>query len=211
MHIDLDALSAKDRYKLLTAVVIPRPVAWVTTISPAGVVNAAPYSFFNVFGKEPATVILGLEHHADGRRKDTTNNINATGEFVVNIATPELNEAMVATAAAYDPEVSEAEALGLALAPSVKVRPPRLADVAVAIECRKTVAMSFGSEREIMIGEAVGLAARDGLVDTERMYVNWGADYPVARLFADRYARLVEIERQPIPAPADRKARASGE
>lgn len=204
MHIDLDALTPKDRYKLLTAVVIPRPVAWVTTVNAKGVVNAAPFSFFNVFGKEPATVILGLEHHSDGRRKDTTENIDATGEFVVNIATPDLNEAMVATAAAYGRDESEPEALGLALAPSVKVKPPRLADAPVALECRKTVSMTFGTEREILIGEAIGLAARDGLVDTDRMYVDWGGNFPVARLFADRYGRVVEIERRAIP-PAPQK------
>jgi flavin reductase (DIM6/NTAB) family NADH-FMN oxidoreductase RutF len=203
MHIDLLSLAPQDRYKLLTAVVIPRPVAWVTTVSPAGVVNAAPYSFFNLFGKDPATVILGLEHRADGTPKDTTRNIHDTREFVVNIATPSLNAAMVATAAAYDPGVSEPEALGLPLAPSVMVRPPRLADVPVAIECRFTVSLVFGPEREILVGEAVGLAARDGMIDMERLYVDWAGDFPVARLFADRYARLEEIERQPIPAPVE--------
>ena len=77
--IDLTALAPATRYKLLTAVVLPRPIAWVTTISPAGVVNAAPFSFFNVFGQDPALLVLGLEHHADGRMKDTARNIRDTG------------------------------------------------------------------------------------------------------------------------------------
>jgi len=180
-------------------VVIPRPVAWVTTVSAAGLVNAAPYSFFNLFGKDPALVILGLERNGAGLMKDTARNIRETGEFVVNIATPGLNEAMVATAAAYDPDTSEPAALGLAVAPSAQVAPPRLADVPVAIECRHTVTLAFSAERDIVVGEAIGLAARDGLVDLERMYVDWGGDFPVARLFADRYARLEEIGRRPIP------------
>lgn len=201
MHLAFADLSPHDRYKLLCAVVLPRPVAWVTTISPDGVVNAAPFSFFNVFGEDPATVVLGLQHHPDGRRKDTTRNIEATGEFVVNIATPDLNEIMVATAAAYGPDRGEPEALGLATTPSMLVKPPRLSIAPVALECRKTVALGLGPGREVLVGEAIGLAARDGLVDTERMYVNWNGDYPVARLFADRYARLVEIERRTIPEP----------
>ena len=199
IEIDLLSLAPRDRYKLLTAVVIPRPVAWVTTLSAGGVVNAAPYSFFNLFGKDPALVILGLEHRSDGSPKDTARNIRDTGEFVVNIATPDLNEAMVATAAAYPAEQGEPEALGLVTAASAHVAPPRLAQVPVAIECRHTVTLGFSAERDIVIGEAVGLAARDGLIDLDTMYVDWGGNYPVARLFADRYARLEEIERRSIP------------
>lgn len=199
--LDLDRMSAAERYKLLTAVVIPRPIAWVTTISATGVVNAAPYSFFNVFGQDPAVVILGLEHRADGSPKDTERNIDATGEFVVNICTHDVMADMVNTAASYDAEESEPEVLGLALAPSAKVAPPRLADAPVAIECRRLFGISLSSERQILLGNAVGLAARDGLVDPETKRVDWNDDYPVARLFADRYARLGQIDRLSIPKP----------
>lgn len=199
LNVDLGALDPKDRYKLLTAVVIPRPVAWVTTISDEGIVNAAPFSFFNLFGKDPALVALGLEHHADGSPKDTTRNIRAGGEFVINIATPDLTVAMVGTAAHYAPTAGEPEALGLPTAPSAHIAPPRLADVPVAIECRRTVALTFSPEREIVIGEAVGLAAREGMVDLANWHVHWNGDYPIARLFADRYARLEEIAPQSVP------------
>lgn len=198
-ELDLLALDPQTRYKLLTALILLRPVAWVTTISSAGLVNAAPYSFFNLFGKDPALVILGIEHRPDGTPKDTVRNIQQTRVFVVNIATPDLNEAMVATAAPYDPDTSEPETLGLALAPSVHVAAPRLADVLVAIECRHTLTLGFSSERDIIVGEAIGLAAWPGLIDIEKMHVNWDGDFPVARLFADRYAKLTEIERRPIP------------
>ena len=200
LNLDLDALSAKDRYKLLTAVVIPRPIAWVTTLNKDGLVNAAPFSFFNVLGQDPALVILGLERR-DGAAKDTERNIDATGEFVVNIPVLDDVEAMVGTAAAYPADQSEPEALGLDLAPSLKVAPPRLAKAAVAIECERMMALSLSAERSIMLGRAVGLASRDGLIDPETMYVNWNGDYPIARLFGDRYGRIEEIERHVIPQP----------
>ena len=95
--------------------------------------------------------------------------------------------------------MGEPAALGLATAPSAQVAPPRLADAPAAIECRHTVTMAFSAERDIVVGEAVALHARDGLIDLERMHVDWEGDYPVARLFADRYARLDEIARRPIP------------
>lgn len=199
--LDLDTIPAADRYKLLTALVIPRPVAWVTTMSTDGVVNAAPYSFFNVFGQDPAVIILGLQHRPDGSAKDTERNIDATGEFVVNIATPALLDDMVDSAASYGPGESEAEALALKLLPSGRVKPPRLADAPVAIECERMMALSLSAERAIMLGRAVGIYTREGLVDTERMHVHWEGDFPVARLFADRYARLEEIAPRSIPLP----------
>lgn len=200
MNVDLAALDPRTRYKLLCGVVIPRPVAWVTTRSASGVVNAAPFSFFNVFGQDPALIVLGLENRADGSPKDTTRNIAETGEFVINILTPDLAGNMVATAATYPPETSEPNALGLDLEPSQSVKPPRLAAAPVALECRKLASLSFSAERELLVGEALFLHARPGLVDEATMRVDWGGDFPVARLFADRYARLVEIDRHPIPS-----------
>jgi flavin reductase (DIM6/NTAB) family NADH-FMN oxidoreductase RutF len=197
--LDFDALPPQDRYKLLSALVIPRPVAWICTVSATGVANAAPYSFFNVFGEAPALVVLGLQHRADGAPKDTTANIRRSGEFVICLATPALTDAMVATAAAYPPETGEPAALGLATAPSLKVAPPRLADAPVAMECRRLTALTFGPTRELLVGEVVALHARPGLIDPDTLRVDWAGDYPVARLFADRYARLEEIDRRAIP------------
>ncbi len=203
-ELDLTRLAPIDRYKLLTAIVVPRPVAWVTTQDKTGRVNAAPFSFFNLFGQDPALIILGLEHNRDGSGpKDTSRNIAETGEFVVNIVTPDLVEAMVATAAAYPSEIGEPAALNLELAPSTLVTPPRLAAAPAAIECRLKDTLRYSPERDIVVGEAVALAARDGLIDTARMHVDWGGEFPIARLFADRYARLEEIGRHAIPQPMD--------
>lgn len=205
LSLDLDAMTPALRYKLLTAVVLPRPVAWVMTVGADGVVNAAPFSFFNLFGQDPALVILGLEHHADGSPKDTTENIRRSGEFVVNIVTPDLTASMVATAAAYPSAVSEPQALGLGVSPSAFVGPPRLADVPVAIECTLLDRLTYSPERDIVVGRAVGLAAQDGLIDTGTWRVDWNGTYPVARLFADRYARLDEIAPRTIPSLSEPK------
>ncbi|PWJ20913.1 flavin reductase family protein [Jannaschia seohaensis] len=199
VHVDFGDLDPAIRYKLLTALVIPRPVAWITTRGAQGQVNAAPYSFFNVFGQDPPLVVLGLEHRTDGSPKDTTANIARDGEFVVNIATPDLVEEMVATASAYPTERSEPEALGLPLAASSRVAPPRLARAPVALECRRLVALKFSAERDLLVGEVLGIAARDGLIDPETWRVEWAGAYPVARLFGDKYARLEEIAPARIP------------
>ena len=200
-HIDLDEITASERYKLLTALVIPRPIAWVTTSDLEGKTNAAPYSFFNVFGQDPALIILGLEHKADGTAKDTENNINILNEFVVNLVSSNMLENMVETAAVYAPEESEPDILGLSLTSSKKVKPPRLADAPVAIECERMMSLSLSSERSILLGRAVGVFAKNGLIDATTLNVDWSNDYPIARLFADRYAELGRIRRYSIPKP----------
>mgnify|MGYP001251696536 FL=1 len=200
-HIDLDELTASERYKLLTALVIPRPIAWVTTVSSEGINNAAPYSFFNVFGQDPAVIILGLEHKADGTAKDTENNINLLNEFVVNLVSSKVLGNMVDTAAAYAPGESEPDILGLSLTSSKKVKPPRLTDSPVAIECERIMSLSLSRERSILLGRAVGIFAKDGLIDSTTLQVDWANDYPIARLFADQYAEISRIRRFSIPKP----------
>ena len=201
LHIDLDEITASARYKLLTALVIPRPIAWVTTSDLEGKTNAAPYSFFNVFGQDPAVIILGLEHKADGTAKDTENNINILNEFVVNLVSSDMLENMVETAAVYAPKESEPDILGLSLTSSKKVKSPRLTDAPVAIECERMMSLSLSSERSILLGRAVGVFAKNGLIDATTLNVDWSNDYPIARLFADRYAELGRIRRYSIPKP----------
>ena len=201
LHIDLDEVTARERYKLLTALVIPRPIAWVTTLDFEGKTNAAPYSFFNVFGQDPAIIILGLEHKADGTAKDTENNINILNEFVVNLVSSDMLENMVESAALYAPEESEPDILGLSLTSSKKVKPPRLTDAPVAIECERMMSLSLSSERSILLGRAVGVCAKNGLIDATTLNVDWSNDYPIARLFADQYAEIGRIRRYSIPKP----------
>ena len=132
-------LEPRQRYKLLCGLVVPRPIALVTTLSPEGVVNAAPFSFFNVFSENPALIVLGLQHNPDGSPKDTTRNIHVTGEFVVNLVDEAIAEAMNLTSIDFPPGESEPVVAGLGLAVSTLVKPPRLADAPAAFECRRTL------------------------------------------------------------------------
>lgn len=166
-----------------------------------GTTNAAPYSFFNVFGQDPAIIILGLEHKADGTAKDTENNINMLNEFVVNLVSSDMLEDMVQTAAAYAPGESEPDILGLSLTPSKKVKPPRLTNAPVSIECERIMSLSLSKERSILLGRAMGVFSKNGLINAATLHVDWANDYPIARLFADRYAEIGRIRRYSIPRP----------
>ena len=124
MHFDLSQTAPGIAYKLLVATVMPRPIAWVVTQSPQGLVNVAPFSFFNVMGDEPPTVVLGISPGRDGGLKHSAQNIAASGEFVVNLVPFALAGAMNLTSIDAPEGVSEAELAGLDLVPSVKVAPP---------------------------------------------------------------------------------------
>ena len=189
----LSDLASRDRYKLLTAVVIPRPIAWVTTIGPDGTVNAAPYSFFNVFSSDPPLVVLGIESKGEGLLKDTTANIRRTGEFVVNLVDEALGEAMNLSAVDFPPDTSEAEVAGLDLAPCRHVTAPRLAAAPFSLECRRYVTLEVTQERHLVVGEVIALHGREGLVDPQTLRINLEAYRPVGRLFANLYARQREI------------------
>ena len=121
-----DDLAPRERYKVLTAFVLPRPIAWVTTIGPTGVVNAAPFSFFNVFCEDPPLCMFAANHRPDGRAKDTLVNVQRSGEFVVNIADEPLAHAMHDSSGDFPPEIGEPDYLGLKLAPSSRSRCPAL-------------------------------------------------------------------------------------
>jgi flavin reductase (DIM6/NTAB) family NADH-FMN oxidoreductase RutF len=184
----LKDLSRQDRYKLLCAVVVPRPIALVTTLDINGVVNAAPFSFFNVFSEDPPLIVLGLQHKPDLSPKDTTRNIERDGEFVVQMVDEALAKAMNDCAVDFPAGESEVSALGLATAPSVDVKVPRLAAAPFAMECRRTVSLAFGPGRALMVGEVLRVHAREGLLDTKNMYVDFAAYRPIGRLFGNLYS-----------------------
>src|SRR5690606_5308984 len=194
---DLDGRTA---YRLLTGLVAPRPIAWVSTLSPAGVPNLAPFSFFTLLTGRPPTVMFAAGDRPGGEAKDTLANALATGEFVVNLADRQLAEAVNATSAMVAPDVDEFALAGLATAPSVEVAPPRVAAAPAALEARVSQVVPVeGSPATMVLGHVLrvhvrtDLLAADGLVDAERFG-------PVARLGRDEYAALGEVFRLRRPS-----------
>ena len=189
MEYTPDQLTQRERYKVLTGFVLPRPIAWVTTIGPTGVVNAAPFSFFNVFCEDPPLCMFAANARPDGRVKDTVANIARTGEFVVNLADEPLARAMHDSSGDFPPEVGEPGYLGLKLAPSSKVTVPRLDVAPWAMECRTWKTIDVNTTRRLIMGEGVNFHIRDELWDPVTMRVNMDRYHPIGRMFADRYCR----------------------
>lgn len=178
MQIDPALQSNADNYKLLTNLVVPRPIAWVTSLSPAGVVNLAPFSFFNAVGAAPPYLVISVGDNEGGRLKDTAVNIQATGEFVVNLVTEEVFAAMNVSAADFPPEVSELEAAQLHAAASTHIAVPRVAEAQVSLECKLFSAQRLGANT-LFIGEIVMFHVADNLVGA-RLRINNFA--PIGRL-----------------------------
>jgi len=191
--ISFPDLDPRDRYKLLCGVVVPRPIALVTTLNENGGVNAAPFSFFNVFSETPPMVVLGLQHHPDGSFKDTTRNIHRTGEFVVHMVDEALAQGMNDCAIDFPAGDSEVAALGLATLPGEDVAVPRLEAAPFALECRRQVSLAFSPGRELLVGEVLRLHARDGVLDPDRLHVDMAAYRPVGRLFGNLYSTQQDI------------------
>jgi len=187
--IPLNGLPDDRVYKILSSLVVPRPIALVSSQNAEGIVNAAPYSFFNVVSEAPPLLVIGLAHNADGTVKDTTRNIRDSGEFVVNLVDEDIAAAMNICATDFPPDMSELDAAGLTTASSTVVRPPRIAEAPVALECVRQTALTFGEKREIVIGRILHVHVRDGLM-TEGFNVQLDAYRPVGRLFANLYGRI---------------------
>jgi flavin reductase (DIM6/NTAB) family NADH-FMN oxidoreductase RutF len=136
MRIDFTSLKPRDAYQLMVSTILPRPIAWVSSISAEGKVNLAPFSFFQGITSAPPTLMFVPVNARDGSKKDTVRNIEAVPEFVVNLVSFAQAEAMNATAALLPYGESEFEKFGITAAPSEKVRPPRVADAPVSFECR---------------------------------------------------------------------------
>jgi len=164
MEIDPSKLTIQERSALMVSVISPRPIAWVSTISREGVTNLAPFSFFTGISSNPVTVCFAPALNRFGEKKDTLVNIEATGQFVVNVATEETASAMNQTGAAYPRGVSEFEKAGLTPAPSSKVRPPGVRESPVRMECEliQVVTISEGPVGgKLVIGRVVHVHADD--------------------------------------------------
>lgn len=208
--ISFPDLDPRDRYKLLCGVVVPRPIALVTTLDENGAVNAAPFSFFNVFSEAPPLVVLGLQHKSDQSPKDTTRNIQRSGEFVIHMVDEALAATMNDCAIDFPAGDSEVTATGLAALPSIDVKVPRLAAAPFALECRRHVGLTFGPGRELLVGEVLRLHAREGLLDQAKMYVDIDAYRPIGRLFGNLYTTQRDIFALTRESHAEWLARSNG-
>ncbi|MCF4164266.1 flavin reductase family protein [Zavarzinia compransoris] len=184
---DFADLAGRDQYKLLIGTVVPRPIAWVTTVDGSGRVNAAPFSFFNVLSSEPAIVALGLDLKADGTAKDTTRNIRETGEFTVNIVSNALVEAMTVCAIPFPHGTEELAEAGLTTAPGLKLRCPYIKEARAALECRLFQDIALPTGRAIILGEVVA-AHVDDCILTERLHVDAHGLDAVGRMGGEAYA-----------------------
>ncbi len=191
MHIDPKQLDAEQAYKLLTGIVVPRPIAWVTTLSHSGIANLAPFSTFTFVSPKPPMLAMSIGRKGDVY-KDTARNIMATEEFVVHIADRKLIEAVHLSAVEHPAEVSEIDVLGLDTLPSTRVCPPRIAAAPIAMECRLRQCLEFGETRSrLMVGEVLVFHVRDGLIRDGKITTR-ELD-PICRLGGPNYATLGEI------------------
>lgn len=198
-RFDLAANPGSRAYRLLAALVVPRPIALVTTVDALGRPNAAPFSFFNVLGADPALLVLGPSDRDDGTPKDTAANLIATGEAVVHLCDEPLAPAMVACAAELPPGVSELERARLATVPSERVRPPRIAACPVALECRVLDIRTYGRNRLVVL-EALLAHVRPGLADPVSWKVRVADHAPIGRMESpDGYLRTRDRFRLPWP------------
>ena len=187
-EVDFAQITAYQRYKLMASLIVPRPIALVTSLSAAGVVNAAPFSMFNMLGEDPPVVMLSINRLQDGQLKDTAANILSEREFVVHMTDEPLAAQMHACAQAFPASVSELDAVGLHATPSHTVRPPRIAEAPVAFECVLHETLETPS-RYVFIGRVLWMTAREGLIDTEKWRVHLQDYHPVGRFGASFYTR----------------------
>ena len=201
MQIDVASANVVEVYQLLVGAVTPRPIAWVTTLSPAGVVNLAPFSFFNAFGANPPIVVFSPTLRRDGSKKDTLINLESLGEFVVHAATAPLAEKVNLTSKEIPASDSEVSLANLNTIPSVKVKPPRIAESPIAMECivRQIIPCGTGPiAANLVIGEVLMMHIADDVLD-EKGRIDPRKLQTVARLGGDFWCRTSDLFEQKRP------------
>lgn len=203
-EFDAEKISWQDQYKLMVGTVTPRPIALVTTLGRHGP-NAAPFSFFNAVGSDPAMLMFSVGEKTAGA-KDTVRNIREIPEFVVHIVSDAIKEQMNVCAVDYPPGVNEIEKAGFTALPSCKVRPPYIAEAPVALECRLLQIVDLGRKPyHVVFGEVVYFHYHDGIVN-ERFHVDVGRVNPIGRLAGKGgYTRITdrfEMSRIPLDGAA---------
>lgn len=206
MIIDPQASNPSDIYKMLTGIVVPRPIAFVSSLSPDGVRNLAPFSFFTVAsGNPPVLCFCPLNRGKDASLKDTVRNIEATKDFVVHAVSEEFAEKMNICSAEFGPEVDEFIESGLTPIPSDLVRPPRFREALIAMEC-KLIQLIHVSQKplggSLVLGEVVRFHIRDDIFQNFR--IDPDKLHPIGRMGGPTYSRITDrfdMERPAFTTP----------
>lgn len=208
MLFDFEKINPQDAYKLVVSSVVPRPIAWVVSQDEAGLVNVAPYSFFNAFSDNPVVIGIGCGPRPEGAAKDTLANIRATGQFVVNLVPFEHVQKMNVTAVDFTPEVDEMAEAGLTPVASARVKPPRIAESPVALEC-ETFQLVPAGRHTIVLGRVLGVHIKDDCVlDAAKCYVDTPKLGLVGRMHGRGwYVRTTDRFEVPRMSPAEWEAR----
>jgi flavin reductase (DIM6/NTAB) family NADH-FMN oxidoreductase RutF len=195
MLFDFAAMPARERYKLLVSTIVPRPIAWIVSQDSHGHLNAAPFSFFNAFAGDPPVVAIGIGSHDPGRPKDTRHNIRETGQFVVNLVSEEAAELMNITAIEFERHISEPHEAGLTTVPSVHVKPPRIAESPVSMECELLQIIDLGPEQSLVLGRVLAMHVRDdAVIDPAKHHINTPKLRLIGRMHgAGWYARTTDL------------------
>jgi len=208
MYFDFSELTGRDTYKLMTATVVPRPIAWVVSQDDAGRLNAAPFSFFGLMSGEPPVIAIGVGSR-NGEMKDTGRNLRQGASFVVNLVSRQLLEQMNVTAVDFDSSVDELAEAGLETAPSVKVAPPRIQASPVAYECVVEYVHALGGNRSIAIARVLGMHVHDqAMLDPARLYVDTAGLGLVGRMHGGTwYSLQTDLLELPRITEADYRGR----
>jgi flavin reductase (DIM6/NTAB) family NADH-FMN oxidoreductase RutF len=193
MQIDPQTAPQPSIYKLLIGCVVPRPIAWVSSLSEDGIPNLAPFSFFMAVCNDPPTLAFSSGRRAS-HKKDTVQNIEYTQDFVVNLVDDARAEPMNLTSGEYPPEIDEFELAGLTAAPSVKVKAPRIAEAPISLECRVGQILTVGhGPNSLVLGEIVQFHIRDDLYDPTTGRIDMYKLHPVGRLAGELYTHVHDI------------------
>lgn len=206
MIIDPHMLPARDRYKLIIGAVVPRPIAWVSSMDANGRLNLAPFSYFTGVCSDPLTLLFCSGYHDNGEKKDTWYNIEQTGEFVINVTNEETAVAMNRSATVLPRGQSEFEWAGVTPAPSSKVAVPRVAESPISFECKLQQIVAVGTTPgggASIYGEVVAVHLRDGLYDANGR-IDLAQFQPIGRLAGAGYTRVNDLfEMKRLPPPVD--------
>lgn len=201
MIIDPCSTGATDIYKLMVGVIVPRPIAFVSTLSPDGILNLAPFSFFTGISANPPVICFcPMIRGSDGQRKDTLRNIEATGEFVVNVVSEDFAQQMNICSTEFPPEVDEFRASGLTPVPSDLVKPPRVAESRINMECRLFQIVHVSPKPlggSVVLGEVLRFHVQDELCDNYK--IDPDRLRPIGRMGGPTYTRTTDRFDMPRP------------